>query len=209
MFAFSALALVSVIAAAPTSKLPWFEFHDYPMKAFEKHQQGVTRFDLLVDPRGRAVNCTITKSSGSPILDEGTCKMASFRARFAPARIDGQPVYGVFRTQAVWAFPEETLPDTAPGPDLQVDVNMLPEGTVQPPVVKLAYMVDEQGRVSACGPLRGERAQPQMLVDLGCREVSARLPAQPAKTAEGQPVAAVRTAAVEFTVPGSAAQQGR
>ena len=210
MFALSVLLFASVTAAAPTKKLPWFEFHDYPMKAFEKHEQGVTRFDLLVDPAGRAVNCTIEKSSGYPVLDQETCKMAVFRSRFAPARDpDGQPVYGVFRTQAVWAFPDETLPNTEPGPDLQVDVNMLPQGTVHPAVVKLAYLVDQQGRVSACGPLRGERAQPQTLVDLGCREVTSRLPAEPGKTADGQAVAAVRTAAVEFTVPGSVAQPRR
>lgn len=209
MFALSALLLASVTAATPTTKMPWFEFHDYPMKAFEKHQQGVTRFDLLVDPTGRPVNCIITKSSGYPLLDEGTCKMASFRARFSPARgPDGQPIYGVFRTQAVWAFPEETLPNTEPGPDLQVDLNMLPEGTLHPPVVKLAYLVDPEGRVAACGPLRGERMQPQTLVDLGCREVT-RLPAEPAKTVAGQAVPAVRTAAVEFKVPGSAAEPGR
>lgn len=207
MLAFSALLLTSVTAAAPTKELPWFEFHDYPMRAFEKHQEGVTRFELLVDPNGRAANCTITKSSGFEELDVKTCKLASFRARFAPARsANGQAVYGLYRSQAIWVFPENVLPNTAPGPDLQVSINKFPQGTVDPPVVKLAYMVDQQGQVSGCGALHGERAQPQALVDLACRELPGKLRISPAKTAEGQPIAAVHTAAVEFVVAQASAQ---
>ena len=43
----------SVIAATPVTPLPWFEFKDYPMKAFEKSWEGVTRFELLVSPDGK------------------------------------------------------------------------------------------------------------------------------------------------------------
>jgi TonB family protein len=207
MLAISALLLTSVTAAAPTAKLPWFEFHDYPMRAFEKHQEGVTRFELLVDPNGRAANCTVTKSSGHEELDQKTCKLASFRSRFAPARgPDGRPVYGVYRSQAIWVFPENTLPNTAPGPDLQVSINKFPQGTFDPPVVKVAYFVDPQGRSSACGALHGERAQPQALVDLACRELPSKLQMAPARTAEGQPVPAVHTAAIEFVVTQASAQ---
>jgi TonB family protein len=207
MLAFSALLLTSVTAAAPTAKLPWFEFHDYPMKAFEKHEEGVTRFELLVGPDGRAANCTIIKSSGSEELDAKTCKLASFRSRFAPARgPSGQPVYGVYRSQAIWVFPENTLPNTAPGPDLQISINQYPQGTLDPPVVKLSYFVDQQGRVSACGPLHGEPPQPQALVDVACRELPSHLHSEPARTLEGQAVPAVRTAAVVFTVAEASAQ---
>src|SRR5689334_19762099 len=125
--------LATVTAAVPTGTLPWFEFHDYPMKAFEKHQEGVTRFDLLVDPRGRVANCTISRSSGYEELDKTSCSLASFRARFNPARAPtGEPVYGVYRTQAIWVIPEDSLPNTQPGPDLQISLNKLPEGTVNP-----------------------------------------------------------------------------
>ena len=199
--------LTSVTAAAPTAKLPWFEFHDYPMRAFEKHQEGVTRFELLVDTRGRAANCTITRSSGFEELDAKTCDLAKFRARFAPARgPDGQPAFGVYRSQAIWVFPENEIPNSAPGPDLQVNVNQFPHGTFDPPVVKLAYFVDQQGRISACGALHGERVQPQTLIDVACRELPSRLQAVPAKTADGQSVAAVQTAAVLFKVSEASAE---
>ena len=82
MFTSAFLFLATVTAAVPTAKTSWFEFHDYPMKAFEKHWEGVTRFDLLVDPRGRVENCTIVESSGHEELDKTTCSLASFRARF-------------------------------------------------------------------------------------------------------------------------------
>lgn len=194
--------LATVTAAVPTTKPPWFEFHDYPMKAFKKHQEGVTRFDLLVDPRGRVANCTVTESSGHEDLDKTTCSLASFRARFAPARgPDGEPAYGVFRSQAIWVIPEDSLPNTNPGPDLQVSINKFPEGTLTPPAVRLAYLVDAQGRISACSALRGAPAQPAALVDVACHELASRLPQRPAKTVDGQPVPAVRTAAILFKAP--------
>jgi TonB family protein len=194
--------MATVMAAAPTTNKPWFEFHDYPMKAFRKHQEGVTRFDLLVDPQGRVEKCTISESSGSEDLDKTTCSLASFRARFAPARAPGgEATYGVFRSQAIWVIPEDTLANTSPGPDLQVSINKYPDGTQTPPAVQVAYLVDAQGRVGSCSALAGSLAQPASLVDVACREVASRLSPEPAKTAEGQAVAAVRTAAILFKAP--------
>jgi TonB family protein len=199
------LLLTTLTAAAPAGKLPWFEFHDYPMKAFEKHWEGVTRFDLLVDPNGRVANCSINQSSGHEDLDKTTCSLASFRARFAPARgPDGEPAYGVYRSQAIWVIPEHSLPNTEPGPDLQVSLSKLPQGTIDPPAVQLAYMVDQQGRISECGLLGGSPVQPPALVDVACRELASRLPQMAAKTSDGRSVAAVRTAAVLFTVSSGA-----
>jgi TonB family protein len=195
------LFMTAVTAAVPATKQPWFEFHDYPMKAFQKHWEGVTRFDLVVDPSGRVANCTISQSSGHEVLDKTTCSLASFRARFVPARgSDGESTYGVYRSQAIWVIPENTLSNTIPGPDLQVSVNKLPDGTIDPPAVQLVYMEDSQGRISACSPLRGSLAQPTALFDVACREIASR-PQQPARDAGGQPVGAVRTAAVLFTTP--------
>lgn len=200
MFASTFLALAAVTAAVPTPKSLWFEFHDYPMKAFEKHWEGVTRFDLLVDPSGRVANCTVSKSSGHEDLDKTTCSLASFRARFAPARGPaGEPAYGVYRSQAIWVIPEHSLPNTTPGPDLQVSVNTLPQGTQDPPAVQVAYMVDASGRISACAGLKGSPAQPAALVDVACHQIASRLPQQPAMTQDGQTVPVVRTAAVLFT----------
>ena len=42
----------SLVAATPASPEPWFEFKDYPMQAFEKQWEGVTKFELLIAPDG-------------------------------------------------------------------------------------------------------------------------------------------------------------
>lgn len=194
------LSLVSgaVVAATPATPLPWFEFRDYPMKAFEKKQEGVTEFQLLIGPDGDIVDCSVTSSSGFEELDRTTCFLATKRVQFRPARgPNGEPVFGVYRSMALWALPERTIP-AAGGPDLEVSLNKLPDGTKEPPVVKLAYSVDQRGNPSNCTVLPSSVQQPQVLVDLGCKELLARASGQAVVGPAGQPVPAVKTAAVRF-----------
>ena len=191
----------AVVAATPTTPQPWFEFEDYPMKAFEKKQEGVTQFELLVAPDGKIADCRVTQSSGSEELDKTTCYLANKRVQFRGARgPDGQAVYGVYRSQAVWALPERTI-KANPGPDLEVNINKLPAGTGEPPVVKLAYAVDPQGKASSCTIMPSSVKQPDILVELGCKELLSK-PNQPVVGPAGQPVAAVKTAAVRFNPGG-------
>lgn len=194
-----ALLMGAVVAATPVTPLPWFEFKDYPMRAFERKQEGVTQFELLVAPDGSIANCTITGSSGHEELDRTTCHLATKRVDFQPARgSDGQAVYGVYRSLAVWALPDNVIP-SSPGPDLEVSVNQLPAGTAQPPVVKLAYALDAQGRASSCTLLPSSLKQPEVLVELGCRELLSKASGTPVVGPGGEPVAVVKTAAVKFT----------
>jgi len=190
----------AVVAATPVTPLPWFDFNDYPMKAFEKKAEGVTRFELLVAPDGSVTNCTVTESAGRDDLDRTTCFLATKRVRFNPARgPDGQPVYGIHRSQAIWVLPERTIPAN-PGPDLEVSLNKLPAGTAEPPVVKVAYAIDSQGRISSCTPMPSSLKQPEVLFEVGCREVLDKMGGKPVVGPSGNPVPAVRTAAVKFTV---------
>lgn len=191
----------AVIAATPLTPAPWFTFDDYPMKAFEKKQQGVTLFELLVTPQGAVAQCNVVKSSGSEELDKTTCYLATKRAQFTPARgSDGQALYGVYRSQALWAIPENRIVANA-GPDLEISVNQLPAGTTQPPVVKLAYAVDAQGVPSQCTLMPSSLKQPAVLVDLGCRELLSKVRGAVVGPA-GQPVPAVKSAAVRFNSGG-------
>lgn len=195
--AFSLLA-GTVVAATPVTPAPWFEFRDYPMKAFEKQWEGVTGFELLVAPDGKIASCKITDSSGHEELDQTTCFLATKRASFRPARgPDGQPVWGVYRSQALWALPEHSVPAPA-APDLEVSLNKLPDGAQEPPAVKLAYSVDAQGNSSACTVMPTSLKQPEVLIDLACKELLSRAPRTPVLSPTGQPVAAVRTGAVLF-----------
>lgn len=189
----------AVVAATPVTPLPWFDFEDYPMKAFEKKAEGVTQFELLVAPDGRIASCIVTGSSGNEDLDKTTCFLSSKRVKFSPARgPDGQPVYGVYRSQALWALPERTIQANS-GPDLEVSLNKLPAGTVEPPVVKLAYAVDAQGRPSSCTVMPSSLKQPQVLVEAGCKELLTKMTGKPVVGPDGRPVPAVSTAAVKFT----------
>lgn len=188
----------AVVAATPVTPLPWFEFEDYPMKAFEKKAEGVAQFELLVAPDGSIASCTVTGSSGNEELDRTTCHLTRKRVQFRPARgPDGQPVYGVYRSQAIWALPERTIHANA-GPDLEVSLNKLPAGTAEPPVVKLAYAVDAQGRPSSCTVMPSSLKQPQALVEVGCKELLTKMTGKAVVGPDGRPVPAVSTAAVKF-----------
>jgi TonB family protein len=189
------------MAATPVTPLPWFEFRDYPMKAFEKNEEGVTRFELLVAPDGSIANCKVYSSSGHDELDKTTCFLAMKRVKFNPARnASGQPVWGVYRSQAVWAIPDHQLVAPAP-PDLEISVNKLPDDAKMPAAVKLAYSVDAQGNPSSCTIMPTSLQQPQVLVDLGCKELLQSADHDKVIGPDGQPVPAVKTGAVLFKAP--------
>lgn len=65
---------------------------DYPDASRRAEEQGITRVSYTIDPTGKVSACTVTASSGSPRLDEATCKIIMRRFRFNPATRDGQPV---------------------------------------------------------------------------------------------------------------------
>ena len=196
----ASLMLQSVIAAAPSTPLPWFNVDDYPMKAFEREWRGTTKFEVLVDPDGKPAGCAITRSSGYDELDKHTCFIAMHRARFTPARgPDGGNIYGLYRSQVMWHRPDQERLQGEPGPDLEVTVAALPSGAQEPPAVKIAYFVDAAGNPSACTPLPESRAQPKPLLDAACTELFGRLTRAPV-TANGAAVPAVKTAAVLFSV---------
>lgn len=188
----------SVVAAAPETPLPWFEFRDYPMKAFEKNLEGITRFELMVSPQGNIASCKITSSSGHEELDTTTCFLAQKRVKFRPARNgDGEAVWGLYRSQAIWAIPDHRL-TAIPAPDLEVTLNQLPAGTVKPAAVKLAYAVDASGNRSSCTMMPDSLKQPQVLVDVGCKQLLESADHKPVLGPNGQPVPAVVTGAVLF-----------
>ena len=200
------LSLISgaVVAATPATPQPWFEFKDYPMKAFEQNAEGVTRFELLIAPNGAVADCKVTSSSGNAELDKTSCFLASKRAKFRPARgLDGRNVWGTYRSQALWALPEHRL-ISPPAPDLEVSLNQLPDGTKEPPAVKLAYAVDLQGTPNpdSCTVIPSSLQQPQVLVQLGCKELLERSPRSPVIAPSGQAVPAVKTGAVLFKTGG-------
>lgn len=84
----------------------WATDADYPQKAIVQEKQGTTGFRVTVGADGRVIDCTVTSSSGSPELDDATCKNVSRRARFKPALANGQPTQGTYSNRIRWVLPE-------------------------------------------------------------------------------------------------------
>jgi protein TonB len=87
--------------------LRWVTTIDYPRTALHRGEQGTTRFSVSVDARGKATECTITRSSGSAALDQATCKNVLRRAKFEPATDKyGVKVPGTYSNSVSWVLPE-------------------------------------------------------------------------------------------------------
>ena len=84
----------------------WIMDDDYPESARRAREQGDTAIRVDVGANGRVTGCTITASSGSPILDATTCALLKRRARFNPARnAAGEKVPGVWSKVFHWRLP--------------------------------------------------------------------------------------------------------
>lgn len=190
------LFLGGVMAATPTTPLPWFEMDDYPVWAFQRRQEGVTAFELLVDPRGRPVNCTIIQSSSSSALDRQACNVAMRKARFAAA-IDsnGAPVYGTYRSKVTWALDPQNWAQLEAGPDLEINLSRLPAGTVQPIDVKFAYVIASNGQPDGCSAVGPSHARE--LEALGCQQLKSSARRSPSTAAAGS-ADVVQTAWIRF-----------
>ena len=84
----------------------WATDADYPQRALREERAGTTGFRVTVGPDGRVVDCTVTSSSGSPDLDDATCKNVTRRARFKPAMENGVAVQSTYSNRIRWVIPE-------------------------------------------------------------------------------------------------------
>jgi hypothetical protein len=86
----------------------WVTPDDYPASALRNNAQGITSFVLDVSSVGRVAQCTVTQSSGSPDLDETTCRVISERAVFVPGHdSQGNPVVGRYASRVKWVVPRK------------------------------------------------------------------------------------------------------
>jgi periplasmic protein TonB len=101
----------SALERRPTPRndvLKWITRKDYPKAALATRDEGVTIFAIHINAAGKITECTVTRSSGSAILDQTTCALLTRRAKFNPARgPDGQPVPSVWRSRFVWRPPAD------------------------------------------------------------------------------------------------------
>ena len=86
----------------------WASDNDYPTRALQLGQEGVTGFHLSLGNDGKVTSCEVTRSSGSPELDKTTCDLMRRRARFSPATDgDGNPTTGSYSSSVRWQIPKD------------------------------------------------------------------------------------------------------
>lgn len=72
---------------------PILRSEDYPSQAWRAEQFGTVVMRITIDVEGRVTDCTVLVPSGTPILDEVSCRAFRERARYRPAiGADGRPV---------------------------------------------------------------------------------------------------------------------
>ena len=77
---------------------------DYPAEALRREQQGRVGYRLTIDESGKVTDCVVTSSSGFPLLDDATCRMA-LKAAFEPALdADGRPTSGTWQSTEVYSL---------------------------------------------------------------------------------------------------------
>ena len=76
---------------------------DYPDAAREREEEGRVYVSYLVTLDGRASECRVERSSGSPTLDAKTCEIVNTRYLMEPPRDDaGNPISKRVRQFIVW-----------------------------------------------------------------------------------------------------------
>ena len=85
----------------------WVTPGDYPADDLRRGNQGITRFRLTVDARGKVQDCTVTGSSGFVSLDRVACAKLASRAKFTPATDEaGEKVAGTYASAVRWEIPD-------------------------------------------------------------------------------------------------------
>lgn len=88
---------------------------DYPGAASEEGVSGTVGVRFVVDVRGRVRTCRVTRTSGSRLLDDTTCRLIVERYRFKPGHdAQGQPFEATIVQNESWIIHEEV--EDAPAP---------------------------------------------------------------------------------------------
>jgi hypothetical protein len=93
-------------AKPPEGKLQGlFRSEDYPEDAMTANQAGSTKFTLMIDEKGKVIDCVIDETSGVASIDGMGCQVITERAKFQPARdIQGTAVKGTYTARVNWAI---------------------------------------------------------------------------------------------------------
>jgi protein TonB len=86
-------------------------------------RSGIVHLRFTVAPTGRVSDCAVTRSSGSRVLDNLTCRLILARFRFRPARnAEGQAIASTIAGEHEWHY-EPPPPDRWIEPDIEEPVD--------------------------------------------------------------------------------------
>jgi protein TonB len=132
----------------------WVTPEDYPSEALHLGQQGIVSFRAEVDAQGNVTGCTVTRSSGTPSLDEETCHLIQMRAHFAPARnAKNRPVSDSYANRVRWAIPVDPPQPATPS------LHLVPPAS--PNALVFSYVLEPDGTHTDCRIERAEGASNQ------------------------------------------------
>lgn len=101
-------ALAALRRRPATTNLFGLEDGDYPPAALRQAVQGRVLVRVAVSADGRATECATVATSGSPVIDETTCRVVLSRGRFRPALdAEGREVAARMVSSVVWRLPGE------------------------------------------------------------------------------------------------------
>jgi protein TonB len=78
--------VVSQAAGAKGDPHQWVSDEDYPPAAAREGRGGSVRISIQISEQGRVTGCNVTQSSGSPDIDDTTCRLITRRGRYSPAK---------------------------------------------------------------------------------------------------------------------------
>lgn len=201
-----AAQVTAPIAERPAALFTVEDMPEYLLRAGPGVWQVPVR--ISVAPDGKVRGCDVEASSGIADLNRLTCRILSRRARFQPARINGVPTVGVYRTSILWTVADAPW-DTSKAlrADIEVTLKRLPAGLESPTFVKVSFLVDAVGKKSSCvaGDVEGsERLNHHpALVPVACEQIISGYRATPAVDETGRPALSVQNALVRFSGPTS------
>ncbi|MGE4431761.1 MAG: TonB family protein [Sphingobium sp.] len=101
--------------------------NDYPSSELNRGISGAIDFTLAINASGVVTDCTVTRSSGSLVLDTTACAILKSKGEFKPARDgNGKKVAGYYSSRFLWKIPTDnvlSLPEKATQWIMEVDVS--------------------------------------------------------------------------------------
>lgn len=95
---------------SPTAKgkpALWVTPNDYPASELRLEHEGLTRFRVTVSADGKPLSCSVTASSGWPMLDDTACAKVMSRSAFEPATDEtGARAEGSYNGAVRWQIPD-------------------------------------------------------------------------------------------------------